>query len=75
MKCSTSVLPGLQPATFLIYADTRYVDAVIVSKAKVDLIFAGHVHSYERTFGVANNKTTAGAPIYINIGDAGNREG
>jgi len=43
--------------------------------AKVDLIFAGHVHAYERTFAVANNKTTAGAPIHINIGDAGNREG
>ena len=31
--------------------------------------------AYERTFAVANNKTTAGAPIHINIGDAGNREG
>lgn len=44
-------------------------------EAKVDLVFSGHVHAYERTFAVANNKTTAGAPIHINIGDAGNREG
>eukprot|EP00039_Didymoeca_costata_P023648 m.7800 g.7800 ORF g.7800 m.7800 type:complete len:463 (-) comp3776_c0_seq1:2950-4338(-) len=43
--------------------------------AKVDLVMAGHVHAYERMYNVAYNKTKAGAPIYVNIGDAGNREG
>lgn len=43
--------------------------------AKVDIVFAGHVHAYERMHNVYNNITTPGAPVYINIGDAGNREG
>jgi hypothetical protein len=42
---------------------------------KVDIVFAGHVHAYERCYAVANNVTTPGAPVHINIGDAGNREG
>jgi hypothetical protein len=43
--------------------------------AQVDLVFAGHVHAYERMFPVYNNKTMAGATTFINIGDGGNREG
>jgi len=47
---------------------------------KVDLIFNGHVHSYERNYPTYKNKRTSGytnptAPISIVIGCAGNTEG
>ena len=42
---------------------------------KVDLVFAGHVHAYERMNPVYKNVTTRDGPIYLNIGDGGNREG
>eukprot|EP00128_Syssomonas_multiformis_P015426 Colp12_sorted_trinity150504_noHs@28995 len=42
---------------------------------KVDLVFAGHVHAYERTHRVYNGTLTPDAPYYIVIGDGGNREG
>lgn len=41
----------------------------------VDLVFAGHVHAYERMYPVYRNVTAPGATTYINIGDGGNREG
>ncbi len=43
----------------------------------VDIVFNGHVHSYERTKPVADNKVDDGgcAPMHIVIGDAGNVEG
>ncbi|KAK1693113.1 hypothetical protein QYE76_009810 [Lolium multiflorum] len=54
--------------------------------AKVDLVLAGHVHSYERShrfsnvaYDIINGKATPvrnlDAPMYINIGDGGNIEG
>jgi len=42
---------------------------------KVDIVFAGHVHAYERVFPVYKEELTDGAPMYINLGDGGNREG
>lgn len=53
---------------------------------KVDLVFAGHVHAYERSerisnvgYNIVNGKCTPArdqsAPIYITIGDGGNLEG
>ncbi|XP_031127284.1 purple acid phosphatase 2 [Ipomoea triloba] len=53
---------------------------------KVDLVFAGHVHAYERSerisnvaYNIVNGKCTPvrdqSAPIYITIGDGGNLEG
>ncbi|XP_058115648.1 bifunctional purple acid phosphatase 26 isoform X2 [Magnolia sinica] len=53
---------------------------------KVDLIFAGHVHAYERSYRISNinyNITTGdrypvpdkSAPVYITVGDGGNQEG
>ncbi|KAF0683137.1 Aste57867_24825 [Aphanomyces stellatus] len=42
---------------------------------RVHLVLAGHVHSYERTLPVYKNDLTVNAPIYITIGDGGNREG
>ncbi|EGD72653.1 hypothetical protein PTSG_04388 [Salpingoeca rosetta] len=47
----------------------------IMFKHNVDAIFSGHVHAYERMFPVYKNKTNPEAPTYLNIGDAGNREG
>ena len=44
-------------------------------KYKVNVVFAGHVHAYERSFPVYQNVTTKDGPVYINIGDGGNREG
>ncbi|XP_016509637.1 bifunctional purple acid phosphatase 26 [Nicotiana tabacum] len=55
-------------------------------KHRVDVIFAGHVHAYERSYRISNihynvsggdaypvpDKT---APIYITVGDGGNQEG
>uniref|UniRef100_A0A2P2JKI4 Purple acid phosphatase n=2 Tax=Rhizophora mucronata TaxID=61149 RepID=A0A2P2JKI4_RHIMU len=53
---------------------------------KVDIIFAGHVHAYERTvrisniaYNIINGLCTPihdeSAPVYITIGDGGNLEG
>ncbi|KZV20159.1 Iron(III)-zinc(II) purple acid phosphatase precursor family protein [Dorcoceras hygrometricum] len=55
-------------------------------KYRVDVVFAGHVHAYERSerisniaFDVVNGKCTPisdeSAPVYITIGDGGNQEG
>ena len=43
--------------------------------SKVDLVLAGHVHAYERSHPVFEGRVTPGAPVYITIGDGGNREG
>lgn len=53
---------------------------------KVDLVFAGHVHAYERServsniaYNIVNGECTPvhdqSAPVYITIGDGGNIEG
>ncbi|XP_061352389.1 purple acid phosphatase-like [Gastrolobium bilobum] len=53
---------------------------------KVDVVFAGHVHAYERServsnvaYNVVNGLCTPvkdqSAPVYVNIGDGGNLEG
>ncbi|KAL8141214.1 hypothetical protein V2J09_007235 [Rumex salicifolius] len=55
-------------------------------KYKVDVVFAGHVHAYERSERVSNiayNITNGecmpisdeSAPVYVTIGDGGNQEG
>ncbi|XP_074591277.1 phosphoenolpyruvate phosphatase-like isoform X1 [Curcuma longa] len=55
-------------------------------KYKVDMVFAGHVHAYERSYRVSNinyNITSGNrypvpdksAPVYITVGDGGNQEG
>eukprot|EP01060_Flectonema_neradi_P004288 TRINITY_DN1278_c0_g1_i1.p1 TRINITY_DN1278_c0_g1~~TRINITY_DN1278_c0_g1_i1.p1 ORF type:complete len:435 (+),score=97.45 TRINITY_DN1278_c0_g1_i1:40-1344(+) len=46
----------------------------LLAQAKVDVLFCGHVHAYERSHPVYNYKPTQGAMIEINIGDGGNRE-
>lgn len=44
---------------------------------EVDAVWNGHVHAYERSHPVAFNKVQprGKAPVYIVIGDGGNREG
>ncbi|TVU26888.1 hypothetical protein EJB05_29459, partial [Eragrostis curvula] len=43
--------------------------------ARVDAVFAGHVHAYERFERVYDGKEDPCAPVYVTIGDGGNREG
>ncbi|WCJ29983.1 purple acid phosphatase 26 [Euphorbia peplus] len=53
---------------------------------KVDVIFAGHVHAYERSYRISNihynvssgeryPKPDKSAPVYITVGDGGNKGG
>ncbi|XP_052198947.1 bifunctional purple acid phosphatase 26 isoform X2 [Diospyros lotus] len=53
---------------------------------KVDVVFAGHVHAYERSYRISNihYNVSSGdrypipdksAPVYITVGDGGNQEG
>jgi hypothetical protein len=42
---------------------------------KVNIVFSGHVHAYERSYPVYLNKTDPRGPVYITIGDGGNLEG
>ncbi|KAK8957685.1 putative purple acid phosphatase 20 [Platanthera zijinensis] len=43
--------------------------------ARVDMVFAGHVHAYERFSRVYNNKEEECGAVHITVGDGGNREG
>lgn len=43
--------------------------------AGVDAVFTGHVHAYERNHRAYNNARNPKGPVYITIGDGGNREG
>ncbi|KAI3471827.1 hypothetical protein Pfo_028480 [Paulownia fortunei] len=43
--------------------------------ARVDAIFAGHVHAYERFVRVYKDEADECGPMHITIGDGGNREG
>jgi hypothetical protein len=43
--------------------------------AGVDIVFAGHVHAYERTYPVYDNQLNPCGPIYVTLGDGGNYEG
>ncbi|KAK6139981.1 hypothetical protein DH2020_026276 [Rehmannia glutinosa] len=43
--------------------------------ARVDVVFAGHVHAYERFTRVYDNKADQCGPVHVTIGDGGNREG
>ncbi|KAL8140544.1 hypothetical protein V2J09_006565 [Rumex salicifolius] len=59
----------------------------LLYKARVDVVFSGHVHAYERFVGfsssfsnlfftrVYNKSADPNGPVYITIGDGGNREG
>lgn len=47
----------------------------LLYRARVDVVFAGHVHAYERFTRIYNNKADPCGPMYVTIGDGGNREG
>ncbi|KAL3825782.1 hypothetical protein ACJIZ3_021811 [Penstemon smallii] len=47
----------------------------ILYKARVDVVFTGHVHAYERFTRVYDNNVDHCAPIHVTIGDGGNKEG
>ncbi|CAN0846968.1 Purple acid phosphatase 22 [Linum grandiflorum] len=43
----------------------------LLYNAKVDIVFAGHVHAYERFTRVYDNKVNLDGPVYITIGTGG----
>lgn len=47
----------------------------ILHAAGLDIMFAGHVHAYERSHPVFQQKRVSCGATFINIGDGGNREG
>nr|VDD61800.1 unnamed protein product [Brassica oleracea] len=47
----------------------------LLYRAQVDIVFAGHIHTYERFRPVYNHKADPCGPMHITIGDGGNREG
>ncbi|CAK9237162.1 unnamed protein product [Sphagnum troendelagicum] len=47
----------------------------LLYEARVDMVFAGHVHAYERMTRVYSMKRDPCGIIHITIGDGGNREG
>ncbi|KAK4281641.1 hypothetical protein QN277_013109 [Acacia crassicarpa] len=47
----------------------------LLYQARVDVVFAGHVHAYERFTRVYKDKADNCGSVYITIGDGGNREG
>ncbi|XP_057968770.1 probable purple acid phosphatase 20 [Malania oleifera] len=47
----------------------------LLYQARVDVIFAGHVHAYERFKRVYNDREDNCGSVHITIGDGGNREG
>ncbi|CAI9097761.1 OLC1v1034246C1 [Oldenlandia corymbosa var. corymbosa] len=47
----------------------------LLYQARVDVVFAGHIHAYERFIRVYKDQADNCGPVYINIGDGGNREG
>ncbi|KAK2387243.1 purple acid phosphatase [Trifolium repens] len=47
----------------------------LLNAASADLVFAGHVHAYERSKRVYNGKLDPCGAVHITIGDGGNKEG
>ncbi|KAL6138383.1 hypothetical protein ACLB2K_063666 [Fragaria x ananassa] len=47
----------------------------LLYKARVDLVFSGHVHAYERFTRVYNKEADPCGPVHVTIGDGGNLEG
>ena len=41
----------------------------------VDLVLSGHVHAYERMYATYRGERNPCGPVYLNLGDGGNREG
>ncbi|MBA0677341.1 hypothetical protein Goari_018755, partial [Gossypium aridum] len=47
----------------------------LLYKARVDIVFVGHIHAYERFTRIYDKKPNPCGPVYITIGDGGNPEG
>ena len=47
----------------------------LLYEARVDVVLSGHVHAYERMHAVYNGCVDPCGPVYLNLGDGGNREG
>ncbi|KAL2245318.1 UNVERIFIED_CONTAM: Purple acid phosphatase 18 [Sesamum indicum] len=47
----------------------------LLHAACVDIVFAGHVHAYERSKRVFNGRSDRCGAVHITIGDGGNKEG
>ncbi|KAI3471828.1 hypothetical protein Pfo_028481 [Paulownia fortunei] len=47
----------------------------VLYRARVDVVFAGHVHAYERFVRVYKDKANECGPVHITTGAGGNREG
>ena len=49
----------------------------LLLKYGVDVVLSGHVHAYERSHasGIYDAQPNACGPVYLNLGDGGNREG
>ena len=46
----------------------------LLNQYGVDIVISGHVHSYERTYPVNDNKIDSCGTMYLNLGDGGNYE-
>ena len=46
----------------------------VLYAAGVDLVLSGHVHAYERMYATYDGGASDCAPVYLNLGDGGNRE-
>ncbi|KAK9755639.1 hypothetical protein RND81_01G040200 [Saponaria officinalis] len=55
--------------------DMRQAMEKLLYDARVNLVFAGHVHAYERFTSVYDGKANKYGPVHITVGDGGNREG
>ncbi|KAJ4819468.1 Purple acid phosphatase [Rhynchospora pubera] len=55
--------------------DMRKAMEALLYGGRVDIVFAGHVHAYERFTRIYNNAADSCGPVYITISDGGNREG
>uniref|UniRef100_A0A7N0VJH8 Purple acid phosphatase n=1 Tax=Kalanchoe fedtschenkoi TaxID=63787 RepID=A0A7N0VJH8_KALFE len=55
--------------------DMKQVMEQLVYIARVDIVFAGHVHAYERFTRLFEERADGCGPVHITIGDGGNREG
>jgi len=56
-------------------SELRDAMEAMLYEARLDLMFAGHVHAYERSHRVYRSQADECGPFYVNIGDGGNREG
>ncbi|MBA0723012.1 hypothetical protein Golax_003633 [Gossypium laxum] len=73
-------------AHFMEGESMRAVFEIWFVRHRVDFIFAGHVHAYERSYRISNIRYNVSsgyrypvpnksAPVYVTVGDGGNQEG